>query len=299
MIRHGHAMFTDRLARFATEVDDPAVDAIAARVAAGVTVTVHGRAGVGRGAVARALAAAGVVTARDGDVDVHVVAEVVKPEDELAITASGRPKLVVLNKADLITGARARCARYRTLTGVPTVPMVAHLVDVQVDDELLTALQTLSAAPSQRLLEALDAYGIAHALPAVRAGADAAAVRRVLRMRSGVDGVVAAHAPMLAEARYQRVRQGRAALEAIAATGDQRLAAFLRDDYTVIACMAAAVDVVQAAGVAVDPSDDPGAHVRRAAHWHRYRCGPVNAVHRACGADIARGSLRLWRRAAS
>lgn len=297
----GHAIFTDRLSRFAAEVDDPALSAIAARIGADVTVAVHGRTGVGRGAVARALAHAGLAVTRDGDVDVHVVAEVVKPEDQVAITASAaeRSTLVVLNKADLVTGARALCARYRALTGVTTVPMVAHLADVQVDDELLSALRTASPAPSRRLLDTLDTYGIAQALPAVRAGADAAALQRVLRVRSGVDGVVAALAPMLAEAGYQRLRWARTALEAIAATGDERLAALLHDDDTAIACMAAAVDVVQAAGMAVDPGDDPAAHVRRAAHWHLYRSGPVNAVHTACGADIVRGSLRLWRRAQS
>ena len=39
--------------------------------------------------------------------------------------------------------------------------------------------------------------------------------------------------------------------------------------------------------------DDPAAHLRRAVHWRRYARGPVNALHRSCGADIARGSLRL------
>ncbi len=293
----GYAIFTERLTRFAADVDDPAVHAVAARAGADVTVGVHGRPGVGRGTVASALAAAGVSVAEDGDVDVHVVAEVVKPEDEAAIAESGHPSLVVLNKADLVTGARASCARYRALTGVPTVPMAAHLADMQIDDELLRML--LSGEPSQRLLDTLGTYGITHALPALRAGADAAALRRVLRARSGVDGAVASLAPLLADVRYRRVRSVCAALEAVAAAGDDRVEAFLRDDDTVIACMAAAVDVVEAVGIVVDPADDPAAHLRRAAHWQRYRRGPVNAVHRACGEDIVRGSLRLWRRASS
>lgn len=297
MSTHGHAIFTDRLVRFAAEVDDPRVAAAAARAGADLTVAVHGRAGVGRGTVARALAGAGFVVADAGDVDVHVVAEVVKPEDKAAVAASKRPALLVLNKADLVTGARALCARYGALTGVAAVPMVAHLADVHVDDELLTAVR--APAPSRRLLDTLDLYGISHAVSAVRAGADAAGLRRVLRARSGVDGVVAALASLLAEARYRRVGSACAALEAIAAAGDDGVAAFLREDDTVIACMAAAVDVVQTAGITVDPSDDPAAHLRRAAHWQRYRCGPVNAVHTACASDIARGSLRLWRRAGS
>jgi len=298
MSTYGHTIFTDRLVRFAAEADDPAVDAVAARADAGATLAVHGRVGVGRGAVARALAGAGFVVTSAGDVDVQVIAEVVKPEDKAAITASvaERPTLVVLNKADLVTGARALCARYRALTGVPTVPMVAHLAAVQVDDALLSALRT---EDSRYLLERLDTYGIAHALPALRAGADAAALRRLLRARSGVDGVVAALVPLLAEARYRRIRAARAALEALAAMGDDRVAAFLRADDTAIACMAAAVEVVEAAGIAVDPADDRAAHLRRAAQWQHYRHGPVNAVHTACAADIARGSLRLWRRAGS
>ena len=297
MSTHGHAIFTDRLSRFAADLDDPAVHAVAARAGADVTVGVHGRPGVGRGTVARALATRGVAVADSGDVDVHVVAEVVKPEDQAAIAASTRPSLVVLNKADLVTGARALCARYRALTGVPTVPMAAHLADVQMDDESLRVL--MSGEPSQRLLDALDTYGLAHAQSALRAGADAAALCRLLRARSGVDGLLAALAPLLAEVRYRRVRWACAALEVIAAAGDGRAAAFLRDDDTVIACMAAAVDVVETAGITVDPSDEPAAHLRRAAHLQRYRRGPVNTVHRACGEDIARGSLRLWRRASS
>jgi hypothetical protein len=320
--RRGHAIFAARLARFVSDVDEPRVRVIARRVAAGVSVAVHGRAGVGRGCVARGLAAAGVAVASDGAVDVHVVAEVVKPEDRDAIAASAstRPTLMVLNKADLIADPRARCARYQALTGVATVPMAAHLAVVEIDDGLFTALHTLAAGSCEfgsvddfvtrphrlsaearvRLLDALDLYGTAQAVPALRAGADAAGVQRVLRRHSGVSAVVATLMPMLTEAAYQQVRWAITALEATAATADEglaaRIAAFLRDDDTVLGCMAAAVDVVEAAGMAVDPGDDPVTHLSRAAYWRRYHRGPVNAVHRACGADIVRGSLRLWRR---
>ena len=78
-----------------------------------------------------------------------------------------------------------------------------------------------------------------------------------------------------------------------AQSGDKRLAAFLTTDETVLAVMAAAVDVVEAVGVAVDRGDDAAAHLRRAVHWRRYSRGPVDALHRSCGADITRGSLRL------
>jgi hypothetical protein len=76
-------------------------------------------------------------------------------------------------------------------------------------------------------------------------------------------------------------------------SGDKRLVEFLSTDETVLAVMAAAVDVIEAAGVAVDPGDDAAAHLRRAVHWRRYSRGPVDALHRSCGADISRGSLRL------
>lgn len=290
MATRGHAIFAERLTRFAAETDLPGLDAVVDSASDQPTVCVHGRPGVGRGSVACALRSAGVAVRDDGDVDVHVVAEVVKSEDEQALRTSERPVLLVLNKADLVTEARALCARYGELTGTTAVPMVAHLADVQVDDALLTE-------SGDHLLEVLGSYGSAHAVTAVRAGADAAAVKRVLRMRSGLDGVVAALAPLLAEAAYQRVRRARAALERIAAAGDERVSDFLRADDTVIACMAAAVDVVEAAGIAVDPADDPRAHARRAAHWQRYRRGPVNRVFSACAHDIVRGSLRLWQRA--
>jgi hypothetical protein len=295
-------------------------------------VAVHGRAGVGRGCVARALRAAGLrVAAGPCDVDVFVVAEVLKPEDLAAIAASRGPTLVVLNKADLsgfgpggpLAAARERGACYRALTGVPIVPMVAHLAVAEPDDELIAALRMLADEPGdlgstdgfiagrhrlpvevrKRLLEELDLFGIAHGVLAVRGrpGADAATLGAVLRRHSCIDGVVDALAVLLAEARYRRIRDAATALEILAVTAGTRLAAKLaafssRDDI-VIARMAAAVDVVESAGVAVDRGDDAQALLCRAVRWQRYAHGPVNHVHRACGADIARGSLRLSRQA--
>jgi hypothetical protein len=323
----GHSIVAEKLARLAADLNDPSIDAIAARSVGAPTVRVAGRAGVGRKSVAHALAGCGVAVADSGDVDVHVIAEVLKPEDEAAVAASAahRPTLIVLNKADLsafarggpMVAARQRCARYRAMTGVTTVPMVAHLAGLQVDDETLASLRTLATTPWRpgpaddfvasphrlpsddraRLLATLDLYGIAQAVAAVRAGADRTVLRRVLTSCSGVDRVVVALAPLVAEAGYRRILRARADLSA-AAIADKRVAEFLSDDETVVACMAAAVDVVETAGVPVDPGDDAEAHLSRAAHWHRYRNGPVNPVHRACADDIARGSLRLWHAAA-
>ena len=39
--------------------------------------------------------------------------------------------------------------------------------------------------------------------------------------------------------------------------------------------------------------DDAGAHTRRALRWHGFARAPLDALHRRCAADIARGSLRL------
>ena len=61
------------------------------------------------------------------------------------------------------------------------------------------------------------------------------------------------------------------------------MAEFLSGDDAVLAVMAAAVDVVAAAGLTVDDDDDPSAHLQRALHWHRYSRGPVNRLHRRCG----------------
>jgi hypothetical protein len=201
--------------------------------------------------------------------------------------------------------------------------LVANLAVVNVDEPLMETLRVLATEPVElgsvdeffstaqhlpeqartRLLGELDLAGIMIGLLALRAhpGVDAAGVQRLLRRHSGVDGVRAALRAMFAEAGYRRVRATAAALAALAATDrdgiGSRVDDFLRDDDTLIARMAAAVDVVEAAGMTVDPRDDPAAHLCRAAAWQDYRGGPVSDLHRACGQDIVKGSLRLWQRA--
>jgi hypothetical protein len=112
-----------------------------------------------------------------------------------------------------------------------------------------------------------------------------------------------------------------AELEALAVTEkgiEKQITEFLSHDDTVFARMAAAMDVAEAAGLDLDilpdrdvlaDRDDAAAHLQRATRWQRYSLqglqglegleglgtwGPVNELHRACGADIARASLRLW-----
>ena len=97
MIGQGCQIFVDELKRFATEVANARCTAIADRLGAPLRVAVSGRRGVGRSTVAHALARAAemrgtfTVTSAEADVDVYVIAEVVKPEDCDAIAAAARP----------------------------------------------------------------------------------------------------------------------------------------------------------------------------------------------------------------
>lgn len=331
--REGHQIFTDELTRFAERAGDLRITALIGEVHGPLTVAVRGRDGVGRGTVAAALAGAGVAVVDDAagaDVDVVVVAEALKPEDRAMLgpgsCRSSRPRspaLVVLNKADLagfgaggpIAVADRRAAEIQALTGVPTVSMVGLLAVAALDDELRTALHTLTAEPADltstdgflsaghslarsvrtRLLDTLDLFGIAHGVLALQQGTEAAALPAVIRHLSQIDRALPRLAAVGAEVRYRRVRDALVRLSALAARGTPALAEFLSGDEAVIAVMAAAVAVVAAAGLPVDTDDEPLAHLRRAQHWHRYSRGPVNRLHRHCGADICRGSLRLLR----
>ncbi len=342
--REGHQIFTTELTRFAKRAGDSRITALIGEIQGPLGVAVRGRDGVGRGTVAAALAAAGLSVADDdttADVDVVVVAEALKPEDR-AMLGSGSncspptlraggtptrprsPTLVVLNKADLagfgaggpIAVADRRAAEMQALTTVSTVSMVGLLAVAALDDELVTALHTLTAEPADltstdgflsaghslprsvraRLLDTLDLFGIAHSVLALQQGTEAAALPAVMRRLSQIDRVLARLAVVGAEVRYRRVRTALAQLRTMAARGAPAIAEFLSGDEAVIAVMAAAVDVVQAVGIPVDTDNQPSAHLQRALHWHRYSRGPVNRLHRQCGADICRGSLRLLRR---
>ncbi|OBG20506.1 hypothetical protein A5765_22915 [Mycolicibacterium celeriflavum] len=308
--------------RFAEESRDPRLPPIIRRLTAPTRVAVRGRDGVGCATVAAALTGAGVPVSSEGaDVEVVVIAEALKPEDR-ALISRDRPAVVVLNKADLtgfgadgpVALAYRRAAHIRALTGVPTAPMIALLADVDLTGDLVGALQTLRTQPAdltstdafveaphplsrevrEALLGALDRFGIAHAVLALGRGATAESLAGHLRRLSQLDRVVehihAAGAPL----RYRRLRAAVGQLRAVAAqSGDRRLAEMLVNDEATLAVMTAAVDVVEAVGMTVDRGDDPAAHLRRAVRWRRYGCGPVDALHRACAADISRGSLRL------
>jgi len=311
--------FSAELSRFATEQADGRVTAIAERAAAPLRLAVRGRRGVGRGTVARALdrAASAIEVAPPEsavEVVVYVTAEVIKPEDADAIAAAGRPVVVVLNKADLagslsgrngdgpIEAARARSANLSKLVGVPVEPMIGLLAVAALDgldERSWAALRVLAAHPSApvsldgsfagflaadnpvpsevrlHLLATLDLFGIALGIAALRKGVTSAQVRRLLRRASCLDAVLRTVSAGGAEARYRRVLDAVAELEALAVgrtgLGDQ-IGGFLCSDATVVARMAAA------------------------AEFARYSRDPASDLHRACAADIARGSVRLWSR---
>jgi hypothetical protein len=336
MTGQGHQIFVDELTRFADRTADQRVQAIAERIAEPLRVAVRGRRGAGCRTVARALDRAGIAAGirvtpltSAADVQVYVVAEVVKPEDSeaLAATNSNQPVLAVLNKADLtgfagdgpIAAAQTRCAHLSALVGVPMEPMIGLLAVAALDDldeASWAALRALAAHPGSsasldgsfggflaanlpvpaqvrlRLLDTLDLFGIALGIAAFRQGSTEAQARALVRRVSAVDAVVGKVAAAGAEVRYRRVLEAVAELEALA-VADERIGEFLSHDDTVVARMAAALDVAQACEL----EDGPATHLQRAVRWQRYICGSVSDVHRACGADIARGSLRLWSRA--
>lgn len=280
-----------------------------------IRVRTSGRTGVGRRTLTAGLREAGLaVTDTRADVEVLVIAETAKPEDLLTTAAAHAPIVIALNKADLLgTALPDRIAAVRRVTGVPVIPVSALLATAALDDALVAALRVLATEPADlsstdafcaahhpvdtairtRLLRVADLSGIAAATAAVRAGTDGHALTAVLRRASNIDellaGVRAAGAPV----RYRRLCASMTRLRALAArTADQRLDALLTGDTAVRAAMDAAAEVVRADGLELGP-DDP---LRRAVRWQRYSRGPVNALHRRCGADLARGALRsgVW-----
>ncbi|MCA2296138.1 hypothetical protein JF735_21290 [Mycobacterium avium] len=232
-----------------------------------------------------------------------------------------------------IAAARARSADLSALIGVPIRPAIGLLAVAALDDlgdDLWAALRTLAADPAacldgsitgflgagslgagvdvpaaarERLLDTLDLFGTALAIAAIRRGAGPAQLRTLLRRISGVDAVLAEIGALGAEVRYRRVLGAVAELEALAVGGaalGERISGFLSRDDTVVARMAAALDMaVDMAGDMAGEAapGDPSGHLARAVHWQRYSRASGSDLHRACGADIARGSLRLWSQA--
>lgn len=277
----GLAAFAAELTRFAETMRVAPLSTIIGQMRRPVRVAVCGRGGVGRSTVEQALRRRGVhvVDEASAEVLVLVIAEVLKPEDQAAMASSELPMVIVVTKAD-VSGSDV---------GVPMIGLLATVT--ALDDDLVAALRTFVDEPPDlssvdafvesahsvdrdvrtRLLDLLDRFGIANATAALAAGAQPTAVVERLQQLSNVDGVLARLHAVAAPVRYRRVQQALGGLRALAAgTDDERLWRFLAADATVAAVMAVAVDVLEGAGAAVD-----------------------GALHRACAADVVRGSLRL------
>jgi hypothetical protein len=161
--------------------------------------------------------------------------------------------------------------------------------DMRSPDGFLAGAHPVPSAVRLRLLETLDLFGITLAVAAIRRAAPAVAIGDLLRHVSGLDVVAKKVAALGTEARYRRVLDAVAELETLAVT-DDRISDFLSADDTVIARMAAAVEVIEATGGQVDARDDPPAHLRRAVRWQRYSRGPAAAIYCSCGAEEERRS---------
>jgi hypothetical protein len=294
----GPTAFAGAVTRFAGDAPPAHISQIISRMGQPVRVAVCGRAGVGRGTVEQALRRRGVhvVAEASAELRLRVIAEVLKPEDRAALASSELPTVIVLTKAD-VSGSVADAS---------VVSMIGLLATVTgLDDQLVAALRTFAEEPPDlssvdafieaahsvdravrtRLLDRLDRFGIANAVPALAAGAEPTAVIELLHQLSNVDGVLARLYADAAPVRYRRVQHALSELRALAArTDDERLWRFLSADATVAAVMAAALEVLEA--------DEPDIQERRAIHWSRYARGPVNPLHRSCANDVVRGMLR-------
>lgn len=136
---------------------------------------------------------------------------------------------------------------------------------------------------SDRLADALTAVGNPRLDPVVRDLRQSAA---------GTDPV----ADPVADYRAVHGALAHAAQLAAESTGDADrygLGELLSGRLATQVTMAAAVAVVESAGAVVDRGDDDRSHLARARRWRGYAAGPVSDLHRRCGQDISRGSLRL------
>lgn len=309
--------FASELSAHAEAGGPPALRPIIDGLARPMRVRTSGRPGVGRRTLTAALRDAGltVVDAR-ADVEVLVIAETAKPEDCRIAAAADGPIVIALNKADLLAAAVPDHVRVvHTVAGLSAIPVSALLATATLDDRLAAAVRVLATDPADlsstdafcaaphpvdaatraRLLAVADLPGIAAAVSAVRTAecADGRALTALLRRSSNVDAVLAGVRAATAPLRYRRLCASITRLRALAArTADPALDGILTGDTAVLAAMEAAAEVMGADGLDAGP-DDP---LRRAVHWQRYSRGPVTALHRRCGADMARGALRsgVW-----
>lgn len=265
------------------------------------------------------------------DLHVYVITEALKPEDRSFLAESPPGCVAVLNKADLsgfggdgpLSVAASRSRDIERQVGIPTC-WVAGLLAVAAQDERVVdaatvdALRVLAVRPAdlgsvdalrdrphrlamqirESLARRLDLFGIALATSAVRGGADAGGVRRLLGRSSGISALLAALEREGAAARYRRIQAVIPLLTEVAAgAAGARVAELLAADEVVLAKRDAALDVLLSAGMQVagfGERQSSEALLREAIFWRTYSLGPVLELHRACAADVSRGALRLW-----
>ncbi len=313
------ADLADVVTAWARRGPDTGVAAVERLLRAPVSVAVRGRPGVGLDTVAGALSVRVAAPGAAADVDVLVVAETLTEADRASVAG---PTVVVVNKADLggaaaggpLRAAEVLAAEVGELLRAPAVPMIGLLAGVRIADDDVEVLRALVGTPAdvssvdaftacahpvpaqtrRDLIDRLDRFGLAHAILAVSSGAGAHEVTTRLRTLSGVDTARTVIDRAVTEVRYRRCATAVRRLRALAVErGDEQLAALLDGDDVVLGVMTAAVDVVEASGGTVDRGDDIGAHSRRALRFQHLSRAPLDALHRRCAADIARGSLRL------
>lgn len=265
------------------------------------------------------------------DLYVYVIAETVKPEDRCFLAASPPGCVAVLNKADLsgfggdgpLSIAASRSRDIERQMGISTCWVVGLLAVAAQDERVvdaatIDALRVLAVSPAdlgsvdalcdrphrlamqirERLARQLDLFGIALATSAVRGGADAGEVRRLLGRSSGMSDLLAALERESAGARYRRIQAAIPRLtEAAAGSAGAHVAELLAADEVVLAKRDAALDVLVSSGIQVAGLGDRQSRetlLREAIFWRTYSLGPVLELHSACAADVSRGALRLW-----
>lgn len=143
------------------------------------------------------------------------------------------------------------------------------------DDGQMRAVRSRSG----RLADALAQFADAEAIP---------------QLTPVVAGLREVAEPVDPVREYRAIRRALAEISTVAGElADERIAAWLSGQTVVLTTMAAAVAVVESAGLRVDRRDEAAAHLNRARYWRGYSSGPVSDLHRHCGQDISRGSLRL------
>ncbi|MGB8408243.1 MAG: hypothetical protein WCE30_29685, partial [Mycobacterium sp.] len=121
--------------------------------------------------------------------------------------------------------------------------------------------------------------------------AESNAISRLLPVVSGLQEASDPRDPVRD---YLAVRRALAETSCVAAElADGRIDSWLACEAVALVAMAAAVAVVESAGVPVDRGTDARSQLSRARYWRGYSCGPVTDLHRRLGQDITRGSLRM------